>query len=410
MFTKQLEAYEKFRKLKIGALFMKMGTGKTKVALDLVKYNKVDLLVYICPFSTKDNIQTEINKWGLNCDYIIIGYETIQSSTKTYFNLFQKMKDKKCFIIADESIFIKNEKTNRFKRLLKLRELCEYALILNGTPLTKNEWDLYNQMHFLSPLILNMSREEFLNKFFKEIIYKKRDEKEKRFYKFSEVNASVLTKLIEPYVFYADLIFDKKENIYFNYVPYFDETYYIIKQNLLQNMKFTNFSQIKILLQKLHYIASCYTIKLNEVIKHSQNKQVIIYCNYLDEIDYLHKNMDCFVITGETKERSHIIEKFKQSQKPLVMTYGVGSYSLNLQFCQEIIISSLPFFDYGKLEQAMYRIKRLGQESDINYKFFLTDLGISRLILDNIQNKKKLEDLVKENIEKGDYGQWLKNM
>ena len=81
-------AFDKFNKLKVGALFMKMGTGKTKVAMSLVNYNKVDLLIYICPFSAKDNIQSEINKWGINCDYRIIGYETIQLSDSQYLKLF----------------------------------------------------------------------------------------------------------------------------------------------------------------------------------------------------------------------------------------------------------------------------------------------------------------------------------
>ena len=77
MNNNQLLAYNKFKKLKVGALFMEMGTGKTKIALELVNYNKVDLLIYVTPFSTKNNIEKEIKKWGINCEYLIIGYETI---------------------------------------------------------------------------------------------------------------------------------------------------------------------------------------------------------------------------------------------------------------------------------------------------------------------------------------------
>ena len=102
-------AFNKFKELKVGALFMKMGTGKTKVAIDLVNYNNVELMIYICPFSTKDNLEKEIKKWNINCEYVLIGYETIQTSDKQYLGLISKMKNKKCFVIADESIFIKNE-------------------------------------------------------------------------------------------------------------------------------------------------------------------------------------------------------------------------------------------------------------------------------------------------------------
>jgi complete genome len=117
----QLIAYDKFKKLKVGALFMEMGTGKTKVAIDLINYNNVDLAIFVVPFSTKENLNDEIIKWKLNCEYIIIGYETISSSDSKYLKLLNLLKNKKCFIVADESTFIKNEETKRFKRLIKIR-------------------------------------------------------------------------------------------------------------------------------------------------------------------------------------------------------------------------------------------------------------------------------------------------
>ena len=47
----QQQAYEKFKALKCGALFMRPGTGKTRVALKLVssKQDKVDAILYPYP-------------------------------------------------------------------------------------------------------------------------------------------------------------------------------------------------------------------------------------------------------------------------------------------------------------------------------------------------------------------------
>ena len=410
MFINQKRAFEKFKKLKVGALFMQMGTGKTKVALELVNYNNVDLLIYIAPFSTLDNIKKEIEKWGVNCDYILIGYETISMSDKKYLELLDKIKNKKCFIIADESIFIKNEETKRFRRLCKIRENCEYALILNGTPLTKNEWDLYNQMYFLSPLILNMSRQQFLNTFFTKITYKKIGQRENTFYKFSKVNAELLYKMIEPYIFKCELDFNRNEDVTYNFIPYLDEDdYYQEKERRLNEYIETRNSDVIInMLNSLNVIASNYRLKNDKLIEYCKNKQLIVFCNFLNEIEYISSNLDCYVITGNTKNRKEIIEKFKNDNKPLVMTFGVGSYSLNLQFCDEIVYSSLTF-DFGKMEQSRYRIKRLGQEKDIKYTYFLTDLGITHLILDNISKKQTLENLIKEKIMEGGI-EWLKNI
>lgn len=410
MNSNQLEAFEKFRKLKVGALFMQMGTGKTKVAIELVDYNKCDLLVYVAPFSTLKNIENEFNKWNLQTPYKLIGYETIQASDRKYLELLNEFENKKVFIVADESIFIKNEETKRYKRLLEIRKHCEYALILNGTPLTKNEFDLYNQMQFLSPLIMKMSKQQFQNTFFKKITYKKKGHKENTFYKFSEVNAELLYKMVEPYIFKCELEFNKKEVNEYHYVSYENEDkYYKEKEKKLNEYIEKGSSDVIInMLTSLNVIASNYSKKNDELIEYIKGKRVIVFCNYLDEIEYISDRVPCYLITGETSRRDNIIENFRNNSIPLIMTYGVGSYSLNLQFCNEIVYSSVNF-DYAKLEQSKYRIKRLGQERDIKYTYFLTNLGINKLILENIERKSTLENLVKEKMMEGGI-EWLKNI
>lgn len=410
MNNNQLLAYEKFKKLKVGALFMKMGTGKTRIAIELVDYNKCDLLVYVAPFSTLKNIENEFIKWNLKTPYKLIGYETIQASDRKYLELLNELENKKSFIVADESIFIKNEETKRFKRLCELRSKCKYALILNGTPLTKNEWDLYNQMYFLSPLILKMNREQFLNTFFKKITYRKKGQRENIFYKFSKVNAEFLYKMIDPYIFKCDLEFNKSEENDYHYVNYENEDdYYKEKEEKLYEYIEKRSSETIInMLISLNVIASNYHKKNDELINYVKGKQVIVFCNYLKEIEYIKSKLDCYVIIGSSKNRNKIINDFKSNNKPLLMTYGVGSYSLNLQFCNEIVYSSVNF-DYAKLEQSKYRIKRIGQDKDIKYTYFLTDLGITKLILENINKKMTLENLIKEKMMEGDI-EWLKSI
>ena len=405
----QLIAYDKFKKLKVGALFMEMGTGKTKVAIDLINYNNVDLAIFVVPFSTKENLNDEIIKWKLNCEYIIIGYETISSSDSKYLKLLNLLKNKKCFIVADESTFIKNEETKRFKRLIKIRENCDYALILNGTPITKNEWDLYNQIYFLSPKIIDMSREQFLNTFFKHIIYKKKYSKKNDFYIFSEINAEYLQKLIEPYIFKCKLYFDKDENTVINYIEYDNNEYYKEKEyhlkKVIENQKV---NQIINMLNILNKISSTYVNKNNKVIQYIRNKKVIVFCNYLEEVEYIYSRIDGYKINGNIKNRQEIINNFKNNNKPLIMTFGTGSFGLNLQDCNEIVYSSVNF-NYALLEQSKARIRRIGQNKNIKYTYFLTDLGITKFILDNINKKTTLNNLIKEKIKKGDI-KWLKNI
>lgn len=416
MTIQQKEAMEKFKRLKVGALFMKMGTGKTRVALQLASYNHINFLVYVCPFSCIENIRSEFRKWDYEGEFEIIGYETLSMSDKKFLSLCEYMDSMNYgneMIIADESIFIKNDSTIRYKRLCFLREKTDYALILNGTPLTRNEWDLYNQMYFLSPKIIGMGREEFLNSFFRKITYKKKGHREKSFYQFSEVNSSMLTKMINPYVFRCDLEFTKKENKTIKWIGIsdsYDKYEEAKKKYLLEYKENCSSDSIIRMLQVLNHISANDINKITSIASYCEGKRAIIFASYKDEIYMLYKYLkgECYVIDGDTKNRKEIISKFLNGDKPLIMSYGCGSFSLNMQKCNEIIFSSLTF-DYGLMEQAKARIKRIGQDSDIRYTYFLTECGINRMILDNLSKKRNLDELVKMKLDKGDM-EWLKNI
>ena len=400
----QKQAFDKFKRLKVGALFMKQGTGKTKVALELIKTTDSNLALFFCPFSTKDNLQDEIVKWGLDIDYKIIGYETLSSSDKTYIELLEEIENKKLFIVADESIFIKNDETKRYKRLISIAKISDYRLILNGTPLTKNEWDIYNQMNFLSDKIIGMSKQEFLNIFFKKISYKKVGQRPKEFYKLSDVNIDYLHKLIAPYIFECDFEFDKNEVIKYIRIiasEEVQESYNRKKQQLLNSI--SKGESIIDQFQNLSYSFFNDEKRHVEIAKYVKNEnQIIVFCTLVSEAINLANQLNCYLITGDTplSERSEIKESFKKDNKPLVMTLGTGAYGLNLQFCNKIAFSSITF-DYAKTEQAISRIKRIGQENDIEYTYFTSNLGIFNMIFENNEKKRSLKELLIDKINEG---------
>lgn len=398
---KQQEAFDKFSKLKVGALFMKQGTGKTRVAIELIHSTDCDFVLFLCPFSTKSNLLAEIEKWKLDRPFEIVGYETISSSDKKYLDLLSLCKEyKKIFVVADESVFIKNDSSKRYARILKLRDLSEYRLILNGTPITKNEWDIYNQMEFLSPKIFDMHRHEFLNTFFKKISFKKRWMPAREFYKLSEVNIDYLHHLIEPYIFEADFSFEGKvyeKSVQIDAGNESEELYQERKEILLHSLEIGQ----SVVEQFTNLAVACFSDKERhlEIAKHLSG-QIIVFCTLLEEVKNIASQIDCYVITGGTKNRDGIIERFRNDNKPLLMTFGTGAFGLNLQFCNRIAFASLTF-DYAKVDQAISRIKRLGQERDIEYLYFTSNLGIYDMIRENIMKKQSLKELVIDKIEKG---------
>ena len=83
------------------------------------------------------------------------------------------------------------------------------------------------------------------------------------------------------------------------------------------------------MLNSLNVIASNYRLKNDKLIEYCKNKQLIVFCNFLNEIEYISSNLDCYVITAIQKNRKEIIRKnLKNDNKPLTMQLLelLGSY------------------------------------------------------------------------------------
>lgn len=407
----QLEAVEKLSRLKAGALFMEMGTGKTKVALDLIaaKKHKVDYILWICPYSLKNEIESECKKWHPELRLDIVGCESIAQSDRIYLDVFSKVKASNTFIVVDESLKIKNRRAKRTKRIVEMGAYASYRLILNGTPVSRNILDIYTQMEFLSPKILSMSFAEFKDTYCE---YYQRGKFKGRVRQAHNV-AHLISK-IEPYIFDASLSLDRVK--YHRTIYYYvdEEEYFATKERLFdQYYDYSegelNFNAFAIGLQK--YYSQCLSKK--EELKYLIDKidgQVIVFVRFLDSIP------DGSVkITGDIKdkERGRILERFKRGEfKVLYITYGCGSFGLNLQFCHNTVFAEM-IWDYAQLDQAEARTYRIGQNEDVTYHTLVcANSGLENLICDNIAKKGNLLYRVKEEIKntKGGAEEWVKHI
>lgn len=100
-----------------------------------------------------------------------------------------------------------------------------------------------------------------------------------------------------------------------------------------------------------------------------------------------------------TEERTKAIEKFRNKEKVIYITYGCGSFGLNLQFCKNIIFAE-HCFDYSQQIQAEARIYRIGQENDVNYYNLWCKVGLEQMIKMSLNKKSNLLLEVKKQIEK----------
>jgi len=179
------------------ALLCAMGTGKTKIVVDLAcarfLEGQIERLVVICPTPLKSTWADEFaihapidytihalkagrkpDKWlneNHNCLKIfVVGIESLsQGGERTKHGNLRVDTDKGAFgytkrfigssngsmIAVDESSKIKTSSSIRTKRVIELGGYSDYRVIMSGTPVTQGMEDLYAQYAFLNKGILD---------------------------------------------------------------------------------------------------------------------------------------------------------------------------------------------------------------------------------------------------------------
>lgn len=183
-FEKQRVAIDKHYDRDTFALFMEMGTGKTKVTIDVQTARKLEgkisAVVVVCPNSVKANWLKELGKhcpidysaqscsttskklirWIDDPDpnlfkWLIVGIEAF-SQGKTAGIVEKFMLQHQVSMVVDESSRIKTHSAKRTEVCIDLGKLCKYRSILTGTPMTKTPLDLFGQFEFLDTNILGL--------------------------------------------------------------------------------------------------------------------------------------------------------------------------------------------------------------------------------------------------------------
>lgn len=217
------------------ALFMEMGTGKSKVAVDnigiLYERGEINAALIIAPKGVYDNwvkgeipthlperIQRQVMRWSPNrsqtyekalVEFItskdealkifVMNVEAFSTPRGTDAGTAFLHKNPDNMIIVDESTTIKNRKASRTKNIVGLRKRCKYRRILTGSPITKSPMDLYAQCDLLEEKCLgfnsyfayqnryaNVQRRTMGHRSFQEIVgYRRLDELSAKLDKFS---------------------------------------------------------------------------------------------------------------------------------------------------------------------------------------------------------------------------------
>lgn len=391
-------ASDKLSKLKAGALFMRMGARKTKMALDLIKNKQddFDTVVWIAPasFLGWDGYTKAIdeNLEGLTKEICFFSIESISCSDIRYLQLYALAERYRVFCVVDESITIKNTEAGRTKRLLLMRNMFDYRLILSSLPLTQGLVDLYSQIEFMHPSVLNMLEIQFLNTYLSPY-----DDGTTRKWSKPE-NEKILIEQMRPFIFQCDL----EEHNNLNYIDLcFDLTekeeasYQEEKNEFLQGKNQVAFMEVAQRFQHIYTIAKNKVEGLFALIDEiaARGEKVIIYIKYLDEIRFFKecgklKRGKYVVLSGRCNKRK-AVKLFAQRIDIMFSTYGVDSQGLDLCNCNNIIYFSQTF-DYKSKLQCMHNVYQSHTGRSINIYNLWINTGLDKLIKQNLSRKKNV--------------------
>lgn len=444
LYEYQATAVDKISKLKVGALYMEQGTGKTRTALEIIKNKmskgKVEVVLWLCPCSVKNNLKEDIIKHTgelpTENNIIIKGIESLSSSDRLYLQLLELVKNYKVYLIVDESNLVKNKLAIRTERIIEISSFCKYKMILNGTPISKNEADLFAQWYILDWRILGYK--SFYSFASNHLEYKKvrlPSGKEITTDQIIRVlNVDYLTEKIAPYMYQIkkdEVLKELKPKEY--HMRYFclddlqEEEYELTKELFLFNVVDWRSETIFKLFSALQHITSgkrvlsapekrmrtekMYTWEnnpriqcLKRTLEDIGEDKCIIFAKYQDEINDIalllqSENKSYIEFTGKIsqKKRQENREKFKNDVQFMLANKQCGAYGLNLQFCHNIIFYSNDF-DLATRLQAEDRVHRIGQEKTVNIYDICCEYTIDVFIANCLQNKSNLLDSFKKQI------------
>jgi hypothetical protein len=385
LLNSQSEAITKLSPLKVGALFKRPGTGKSRTAIELIRATPdVEQVVWLSPFRSINpkvagsGIVDEIFKWGgFSVPVYFDAFETIQASDRSYLRLYHLIESRKTFLVCDESLYIKNADAKRTKRIKELSQLTENKLILNGTPISRNLLDVKQQFDFLSPRILNMSDAEYKNTFceYTKITKMVGRQRYQREFITKYHNVDYLYSLIRPYVYEADLQLDVTQqhiDVHYDVEDSIKEEYEYLKTKYLDDEKLQamNNNIFLEMTMKMQHLYSCAEEKFTvtrKIIEAHKPEDVVIYCKFVDS------QQACKAAFPGVD----------------VMSIQSDAQSLNMQ-TKNVTIEWDKTWDFAKVDQYKFRIYRTGQQRTCYHYYLESNLKLDGLMKSNNLSKSEM--------------------
>ena len=458
-FKHQIKALEKSWSKQSWAWFMEMGTGKTKVCIDniamLYDRGKIKSALVIAPNGIKRNWRKELSVHMPDHVEYMDAVWVASPKKKEQIELMNvcQMSDKLqilimniealstgrgldfarsfvlpgfCFMVIDESTTIKNHSARRTKNIMKISNLAKYRRIMTGSPVTKSPLDLYSQVEFLGPWLLEQSnyyafraryaiiqqRSVGSHSFQHVMGYQRLDE-------LTAVLREFSTRILKSECLdLPDKLYTKRTVAM---TPEQLKAYVEMKKSAITFFEENTMTAASVLTQmiRLHQI-TCGHVKtddgevrqlknnrikeLLQVLQESDGK-VIIWAVYRHDIQTIEKEIaneygkeTVASYYGDTKDdiRQSIVDDFMDSDSDLRFFVGnpkTGGYGLTLT-CSHTVVYYSNDYSLEVRMQSEDRAHRIGQKDKVTYIDLIAEGTIDEKIVKALNNKIDLASKV----------------
>jgi SNF2 family DNA or RNA helicase len=410
-----------------GGLFMEMGTGKTKVAIDFacVKELKgeVKQVLVLGPLSTLGVWDSEIRKHAPDdskLNWKVINYDKARmphylQQLRTY------CRSASTLLICDEAHKLKNPQSKQSKAAYVLGKMCACSLVLTGTPITKHPLDLFGELRVVDDGILGSSWGIFKKSY---AVYGGYG----GYQLIKFMNLKQLRKRIEPHIFQArkDDCLDLPKRTH-EVVPIDLHKSRRVYEQMARDsvVEFENgqVAEAPIVLTRLLRLSQCtggylrtddgkyQTVgmekkeafsKLVEEFQEQERTKIVIFVRFLNEL------RDCSLVCAEhgykvlpfyggvsASKRTQRIAHFDETSDPVAFVAQIqaGSLGISLTAASEAIFYSHTY-DYAEFAQACDRLHRIGQSKPVTYYHLIARDTVDEAVWLALKTKRNIAELV----------------
>lgn len=388
-----------------GVLADDMGLGKTLQVLALFLWQKekstLKTNLVVVPTTLIFNWLQEIKKFAPSLKVLVmhgpnrpentLGFEEYDVVITTYHTLLSDIKFLRKYlfnyIVLDESQAIKNPESQRYKAVCMLQS--RHRLVMTGTPIENNTFDIYAQFSFACPGLLGTKR------FFKEYYSMPID-------KFKDLpRAQELQQKIKPFVLrrtkqqvakelpektemvlYCEMsteqrrVYEAYEREFWAYLNTQKEGD-IPKERLHILQGLTKLRQIcnsPALLSDEEFYGH-ESAKLQVLIEEIENKspkhKILVFSQFVEMLELVKKELQLrdipfSYLTGQTTNRAKVVEQFQNDDqiRVFLISLKAGGIGLNLTQADYVYLID-PWWNPAVENQAIDRVYRIGQQKNV---------------------------------------------